>query len=148
MLSNLRLQERASARDRGSRTAPKVSKNQSCTIKNAPDASAAPGATEFIAVPPGFVASATSWTSWSVVRVVDQTAMPTGAAARGPFGWRLRGDIQRIPARGSHHPPVAQAGLARLFVPIDVLPRKLASAAPKHKLTAALPGKIGGISLG
>ena len=50
-----------------------------------------------------------------------------------PFGWRLRGDIQRVQARGSHHPPVAQACKGRLLVPISVLPAKLAGKSPKNK---------------
>jgi len=48
--------------------------------------------------------------------------LPTG---NGLFGQRLRGDIRRIRPRGSHRPPVASGQAARLFVPINVLGRRL-----------------------
>jgi len=60
-------------------------------------------------------------------RLVGRPAASTGGLpiGKGLFGQRLRGDIRRIRPRGSHRPPVARGQAARLFVPINVLGRRL-----------------------
>ena len=61
------------------------------------------------------------------------TRGPAGCAYSWFFGQRLRGDIQRFPARDSHYLPVALAKTARLFVPISVLRGKLSVSDRKYK---------------
>ncbi len=88
-----------------------------------------------VAVPPGFARD-------RVPRRVAPGSWAAGCvycAPSGRFGQRLGGDLRRVSCRGSHRPPVARSGTARVLFPFGVVQVKLAASPGDFKRMIEFP---------